>query len=65
MMLFKPDNRALRALLWVVIIFVPSGMLLLGLLAADTLHRRHRESPRVTGAGLADSPLSRVGAPPA
>ncbi len=65
MMLFKPENRALRALLWVVIIFVPGGMLLLALLAADTLHRRHRESPRVAGAGLADAPLASVGAPPA
>jgi hypothetical protein len=64
MMSFKPDNRALRALLWVVIIFVPGGFLLLGLLAADTLHRRHREAPRVAGADLADVPLSSVGAPP-
>jgi hypothetical protein len=64
MMSFKPENRALRALLWLVIIFVPGGLLLLGVLAADSLHRRHRESPRVAGAGLADAPLSSIGVPP-
>jgi hypothetical protein len=57
-MLLKPENRALRALLWLVIILVPGGLLLLGLLAADTLHRRHRDAPRLSEADLADAPLS-------
>ena len=56
-MLFKPENRALRALLWLVIILVPGGMFLLALLAADSLHRRYRELPRVAEADL-DAPLS-------
>jgi hypothetical protein len=57
LMLFKPENRALRALLWLVIILVPGGMFLLALLAADSLHRRYRELPRVAEADL-DAPLS-------
>jgi hypothetical protein len=63
-MLLRPENRALRALLWFVIIFVPGGLLLLGVLAADTMHRRYREAPRVSEADLvdlADSPLSSLG----
>jgi hypothetical protein len=56
-MLFKPENRALRALLWLVIVLVPGGMFLLALLAADSLHRRYRELPRVAEADL-DAPLS-------
>jgi hypothetical protein len=55
-MLFKPQNWALRALLWFVIIFVPGGLLLLGLMAADTLHRRHRDAPRMSEADLAEAP---------
>jgi hypothetical protein len=57
-MLLKPENRALRALLWLVIILVPGGLLLLGLLAADTLHRRYREAARPPESELADGPLS-------
>jgi hypothetical protein len=57
-MLLKPENPALRALLWLVIILVPGGLLLLGLLAADTLHRRYREAPRLSEADLAEAPLS-------
>jgi cytochrome c-type biogenesis protein CcmH/NrfF len=57
-MLLKPENRALRALLWLVIILVPGGLLLLGLLAADTLHRRYREGPRLAETDLAEGPLS-------
>jgi hypothetical protein len=57
-MLFKPENRALRALLWLVIILVPGGLFLLALLAADSLQRRYRELPRVADADLADAPLS-------
>jgi hypothetical protein len=60
-MLLRPENRALRALLWLVIIFVPGGMLLLGVLAADTLQRRYREAPRVSEVDLADGPLSSLG----
>lgn len=58
-MFLRPENRALRALLWLVIILVPGGMLLLGVLAADTLQRRLREAPRVAeGADIVDAPLS-------
>ena len=63
-MFLRPENRALRALLWFVIIFVPGGMLLLGVLAADTLQRRYREAPRAVEADLADladAPLSSLG----
>jgi hypothetical protein len=60
-MLLRPENRALRALLWFVIIFVPGGLLLLGVLAADTLQRRYREAPRVSEVDLADAPLSSLG----
>jgi hypothetical protein len=41
-MTLRPENRALRALLWFVIIFVPGGMVLLAYLAADAVHRRYR-----------------------
>jgi len=58
LMLFKPENRALRALLWLVIIVVPGGLFLLALLAADSFQRRYREVSRVTEADLADAPLS-------
>jgi hypothetical protein len=65
-MLLEPRNRALRALLWFVIIFVPGGMLLLGLMAADTLHRRYRDTPRVAKTDLAGAqPLPRRGEGPA
>lgn len=57
-LMFKPENRALRALLWLVIILVPGGFFLLALLAADSLHRRHRELPRVADADVAEAPLS-------
>jgi len=57
-MLFKPENRALRALLWLVIIVVPGGLFLLALLAADSFQRRYREPPRVADADLTDAPLS-------
>ena len=39
----KPDNRALRVLLWFVILFVPGGLVLLALVAAETVQRRYRE----------------------
>jgi hypothetical protein len=57
--MFKPENRALRALLWLVIILVPGGFLLLAVLAADSLQRRIRELPRVAETDLGgDRPLS-------
>jgi hypothetical protein len=59
-MLFKPENRALRALLWLAIILVPGGLFLLALLAADSVQRRYRELPRVAEADL-DSSLSSLG----
>jgi hypothetical protein len=57
-MFLKPENRALRALLWLVIILLPGGLFLLALLAADSLHRRHREAPRLAEADIAEAPLS-------
>lgn len=42
-MTHKPDNRALRVLLWLVILLVPGGFLLLALLAAEAVHRRYRD----------------------
>lgn len=59
-MLLRPENRALRALLWLVIILVPGGLFLLALLAADSFQRRYREVPRVAEADLADAPLSTI-----
>jgi hypothetical protein len=61
-LMFKPENPALRALLWLVIILVPGGLFLLALLAADSVHRRYRELPRVAKADL-DSPLSSLSNP--
>ena len=62
-MLFKPENRALRALLWLVIILVPGGLFLFALLAADAAARRFRESPAAAlpEAELAETPLSSLG----
>jgi cytochrome c-type biogenesis protein CcmH/NrfF len=61
-MLLKPESRALRALLWFIIIFVPGGLLLLGLIAADTVHRRYRDTPRLSEADLSEAPpLSTLG----
>lgn len=42
-MTYKPDNRALRALLWFVILLVPGGFVLLALLAAEAVHRGYRD----------------------
>jgi hypothetical protein len=60
-MFFKPENRALRALLWFVIIFVPGGLFLLALLAADVAQRRFRERAATPGADLVDTSLSGLG----
>ncbi len=63
-MLFKPENRALRALLWLVIILVPGGLFLFALLAADAAARRFRESPTaLPEADLREAPLSSFGTP--
>jgi hypothetical protein len=56
-MLLKPENRALRALLWFVIIVVPGGFFLLALLAADAAHRRFREQAAVSDPELVDASL--------
>ena len=60
-MTLKPDNRALRVLLWCVILFVPGGMILLAWVAAEMVHRRYREDvpdPKLTGAPLPGASLS-------
>jgi len=59
-MLLKPENRALRALLWFVIIFVPGGLLLLAFLAADAAHRRYRVAA-LPDANLTNASLSGLG----
>jgi hypothetical protein len=61
LMFFKPENRALRALLWFVIIFVPGGLFLLALLAADVAQRRFRERAAAPGADLVDTSLTGLG----
>ncbi len=59
LMLFRPQNPALRALLWLVIILVPGGLFLFALLAADAAARRFRESPTaLPEADLREAPLS-------
>ena len=50
-MTFKPDNRALRVLLWFVILFVPGGLVLLAWVAAEQVQRRYRAD---VGAGEPD-----------
>jgi len=57
-MTLKPENRALRALLWFVIIFVPGGMVLLAFLAADAVHRRYREDTVCEDAVVPDAELA-------
>lgn len=59
-MLFKPENRALRALLWFVIIFVPGGLLLLAFFAAEAAQRRYRDAA-VREPELVDASLSGLG----
>jgi len=59
-MLLKPENRALRALLWFVIIFVPGGLFLLAFFAADAVHRRYRVAA-APDANLTDASLSGLG----
>jgi hypothetical protein len=57
-MMLKPDNRALRVLLWFVILFVPGGMILLAWVAAEMVHRRYREDVVAPDPKLAATPLS-------
>jgi hypothetical protein len=57
-MTLKPDNRALRVLLWFVILFVPGGMILLAWVAAEMVHRRYREDVVTPDPKLAGAPLS-------
>jgi hypothetical protein len=59
-MLLKPENRALRLLLWLVIILVPGGLFLFALLAADAATRRFRDG-RATPQDLAEAPLPTLG----
>jgi len=60
-MLLKPENLALRLLLWLVIILVPGGLFLFALLAADAAARRFRDGRATTDAELATAPLSTLG----
>ena len=57
-MFLKPESRALRALLWFVIVFVPGGFVLLALLAADVFQRRARQPIVASRAELTDVSLS-------
>ena len=63
-MTFKPDSRALRVLLWFVILFVPGGIVLLAWVAAETVQRRYREDvlapdPELVNASLSGAASSR------
>jgi len=57
-MFLKPESRALRALLWFVIVVVPGGFVLLALLAADAFQRRARQPIVASRAELTDVSLS-------
>ena len=57
-MKIKPDNRALRALLWFVILIVPGGVILLALFAAESMHRRYRAGVVAADPELNDAALS-------
>jgi hypothetical protein len=57
-MTLKPDNRALRVLLWFVILFVPGGLILLAWLAAETVQRRYREDVVARERDLTNASLS-------
>jgi hypothetical protein len=48
-------------LLWLVILFVPGGLILLALLAADTAHRRYRADAGVPKVDLSDVSLPGLG----
>ena len=57
-MFLKPESRALRALLWLVIVFVPGGFVLLALVAADAFQRRSRQPILASESELTDVSLS-------
>ena len=60
-MLLRPENRALRALLWLVILLLPGGLLIFALFAADAAARRYRVTqPAAPEADLGES-LSGLG----
>lgn len=44
-MSLNSEHRWIRALLWLVIVLVPGGLLLFALLAADAMHRRLKDGP--------------------
>jgi hypothetical protein len=54
----RPESRALKALLWFVIVFVPGGFVLLALFAADVIQRRVRQPIGASEAELVDVSLS-------
>jgi hypothetical protein len=56
-MMTKPDNRALRALFWFVVLIVPGGAILLALFAAEAMQRRYRAGVLAADPELS-SPLS-------
>jgi len=56
-MTLKPDSRALRVLLWFVILFVPGGIVLLAWVAAETVQRRYREDVVAPDPDLANTSL--------
>ncbi|MEY4547997.1 MAG: hypothetical protein RL685_4192 [Pseudomonadota bacterium] len=60
-MTLKPDNRALRVLLWFVILIVPGGFVLLAWVAAETVQRRYRADVGPREPELANASLSGVG----
>ena len=62
-MMTKSNNRALRALLWFVVLIVPGGAILLALFAAEAMHRRYRAGvlaaePELSSASLSGAALS-------
>ena len=59
-MLLRPENRALRALLWLVILLLPGGLFVFALFAADAAARRYRAAPPTPEADLGES-LSGLG----
>lgn len=59
-MTIKPDNRALRVLLWFVILFVPGGLVLLAWVAAEQVQRRCRADAGAPEPELANASLSSV-----
>jgi hypothetical protein len=59
-MLLRPENWALRALLWLVILLLPGGLFVFALLAANAAARRYRAAQPAPDAELSES-LSGLG----